>query len=126
MNAVFYRSDEQKTWAETSLIARAEQLGISESKVETSILPVRTFTYAEDYHQKYYLTRYAEIRDFLNETYPDGKSLGDSAVATRLNAYLGSGTDRDWEKFRLELPSYGLPEKLEEALRKTADSQITR
>lgn len=123
MNAVFYRDDAQKALAEASLARRAEQLGIPESKIETVVTRVETFTYAEGYHQKYYLTRYAELRDFLNTTYPDGKSLGDSTVATRLNAYLGSGMERNWETFQRELPTYGLPEKLEEALRKTAAAQ---
>ena len=58
-----------------------------------------------------------EIRDFLESCYPDAKSLADSAVATRLNAFLGSGMERDWERFLKELPEYGLPEALESGVR---------
>jgi peptide-methionine (S)-S-oxide reductase len=88
------------------------------------IIPVKVFTYAEAYHQKYYLTRQHDIRDFLSSKYPDGKGLADSAVATRLNAYLGSGMALDWEAFRDELASYGLPEPLETRLRKAAGGRI--
>lgn len=125
MNAIFYRNDEQKALAQASLVKRASQIGIAESGIQTAVVPVHIFTYAEVYHQKYYLTRYAELREFLNNVYPDGKSLGDSAVATLLNAYLGSGMERNWELFRKELNAFGLPEKLELALRKTADAQIS-
>lgn len=124
MNAVFYRDDTQKALAEASLVKRAAELNLNEKQIETAILPVNVFTYAEAYHQKYYLTRYAQIRDFLNETYPDGKALGDSTVATRLNAYLGSGMERNWATFLEQLSSFGLPDELEAALRKTAESQV--
>ena len=112
-NALFYRNETQRKLAVVSREAQAKRLGISATEITTDIVPVGKFTYAEGYHQKYYLTRYDEIRDFLNETYPDSKSLADSTVATRLNAYLGSGMRLDWKKFREELPAYGLPEKLE-------------
>ncbi len=116
MNAVFYRNDDQKLIAEKSMKARAAQLGISQEKVETRILPIKIFTYAEGYHQKYYLTRYRELRDLLTKTYPDAKSLADSTVATRLNAYLGDGIERDWPAFAKELPKYDLPDDLETSL----------
>lgn len=112
MNAVFYRDEEQRLAAEKSLQQQANKLGIDNKRVKTEILPVKTFTYAETYHQKYYLTRYPEIRDALTEIYPDGKSLADSTVATRLNAYLGSGIQPDWVQFLENLPLYGLPEKV--------------
>ena len=124
MNAVFYQSEEQRKLAETSRAKQAERLGISIGDVETHILPVKKFTYAENYHQKYYLTRHTEIRDFLSETYPTSKSLADSTVATRLNAYLGSGMQKDWKQFLKELPSYGLPEQLEKQLTKYAKKKL--
>ena len=83
------------------------------------MLPIQNFTYAEGYHQKYYLTRYSDIRDFLTKTYPGEKALADSTVATRLNAYLGSGMQRNWQTFLAELSSYGLPENIEQSLRKS-------
>ena len=113
MNAVFYRDEEQKSLAEASATVQGKD-------VATEILPVGKFTYAEGYHHKYYLTRYEQIRAFLEETYPDAKSLADSAVAMRLNAYLGSGMMRDWKRFAEELPSYGLPAAIEQAMAETA------
>jgi len=123
MNALFYHNAVQKKKAEESVSALAQERGISLSDVQTQILPVGDFTYAEAYHQKYYLTRYRELRDFLNEIYPDGKSLADSTVATRLNAYLGSGMTKDWPAFLDELSSYGLPEKLSKELREAVENR---
>ena len=113
MNAVFFRDEDQQALAEKSRDAQGKP-------VATEILPQGKFTYAEGYHHKYYLTRYEEIRGFLETTYPDAKSLADSAVAMRLNAYLGSGMMRDWNRFLQELPKYGLPEGIETSLRETA------
>ncbi len=118
MNAVFYRNEKQRELAEASRSAEARRLGISEDEIETKIVPFHKFTYAEDYHQKYGLTRYREIRAFLSTTYPDGKSLADSTVATRLNAYLSSGLVRHGEALLKELPSYGLPPRVEEAVKR--------
>ncbi len=124
MNAVFYQNDNQRKAAETSRVKQAERLGISIGDVQTEILPVLKFTYAENYHQKYYLTRYSDVREFLSKTYPDAKSLADSTVATRLNAYLGSGMKKDWKAFLAELPSYGLPDKLRSQLEKQAKKML--
>lgn len=125
MNAVFYRDDSQRTAAEKSLTEQAAQRQIKKSAVQTKILPTKTFTYAEAYHQKYYLTRYSDIRAFLSKTYPDGKSLADSTVATRLNAYLGSGMKLNWSEFIKELPSYGLPENIVSQLKKGAERKTS-
>jgi peptide-methionine (S)-S-oxide reductase len=124
MNAVFYQDEGQKKAAEQSRAAAAKKRGIGVSSVQTEILPVGKFTYAEGYHQKYYLTRYSEVRDVLTAVYKDGKSLADSTVAMRLNAYLGSGMKKDWQVFLSELPEYGLPETLEKALETTARDQL--
>lgn len=123
MNAVFYRNDTQHAIAKKSLSEHITKLRINTANVQTKILPANTFTYAERYHQKYYLRRSGDIRTFLEEQYLDAKSLADSTVATRLNAYLGSGARRNWSDFRKELPSYGLPENLEQKVRKIADKK---
>jgi peptide-methionine (S)-S-oxide reductase len=124
MNAVFYHDAAQKMVAEESRAKAAKSRGVSAEEVQTSLLPVGAFTYAEEYHQKYYLTRYPEIRELLLKNYPDGKSLADSTVATRLNAYLGTGMKKDWKVFLKELPQFGLPEDLEEAIEKAATQQV--
>lgn len=124
MNAVFYQNDAQRKLAESSRAKQAERLGISINNVQTEILPVKAFTYAENYHQKYYLTRYSDLRNFLSETYPTSKSFADSTVATRLNAYLGSGMKKDWKQFLKELSDYGLPEELKNRLEKAAHKNL--
>lgn len=122
MNAIFYHDEAQKKAAEASRKKAAEAQDIPLERVETGLLPVGDFTYAEGYHQKYYLGQNSTVRAFLEETYPDGKSLADSAVATRLNAYLGTGMKKDWAKFLKELSEYGLPEEMEKAIRERVES----
>lgn len=124
MNAVFYHDDAQKKAAEKSRAAAAKAQGITVEEVQTGILPVGDFTYAEAYHQKYYLTRFRDLRKALTDTYGDGKSLADSTVATRLNAYLGSGMKKDWKVFLEELPQYSLPKEFEDPLRALATQQL--
>lgn len=119
MNAVFYRNLEQKELAETALKIRASSLGISENEVATKILPVKIFTYAEMYHQKYAIR--GSIREKLNEIYLSSKALADSTVATRLNAYLGKGMNQDRTQFLEELSEYGLPEAIETEVRQQFD-----
>jgi hypothetical protein len=118
-NAVFYRNDEQKESAEKALISRAAVLGISPEKVATKIIPVKTFTYAEKYHQKYAIR--GDIRETIDSLFPDAKSLADSTVATRLNAYLGYGIDQDLAKFLNELSDYELPQSTEDEVRGRLD-----
>lgn len=117
MNAVFYRNDAQKALAESTRDAAAAELGIDPEKVATHLLPVGDFTYAEEYHQKYYLTQRPEIRDFLSGVYPEGKQLADSTAAALLNAYLGTGMAKNWSAFSDALPTFGLPESLEKRIR---------
>jgi len=111
-NALFYHNEEQKRLAEKTRSLAAAKAGIPVEAVKTAILPAGTFTYAEAYHQKFSLTSHRELRAFLGESYPTGKQLADSTVATRLNAWLGSGFDRDRKVLEEEIESYGLPEKL--------------
>ena len=94
MNAVFYRDEGQKQAALESLDRAAHRVGVESARVATKVVPVNHFTYAEGYHQKYALSRTSESRLFLESIYPSAKELADSTVATRLNAYLGSGMER--------------------------------
>lgn len=124
MNAVFYRDESQKQAALESLDREAHRLGLASARVATKVVPVNHFTYAEGYHQKYALSRTSESRLFLESVYSTAKELADSTVATRLNAYLGSGMERDWGAFATELPEYGLPEALEKRLCELAKERV--
>jgi len=52
MNVIFFHNDEQKRLAEETKAQVEKKLG---TRVHTAILPATEFTWAEDYHQKYYL-----------------------------------------------------------------------
>ena len=116
MNAIFYLNEKQRELAEASLKVTSTTKKIPVGKITTKIVPAREFTYAERYHQKYYVQRDAQVRDFLSANFKTAKQLADSTVAARLNAYLSIGKDKDWKQFQKELPSYGLPENLEKRL----------
>lgn len=120
-NAIFYRNEEQRLAAVNSLSGTALAQQVPEGQISTQIRPLRTFTYAEGYHHKYYLNRTKPVREFLVKIYPDAKELADSTVSTRLNAFLGAGMDLDWTLFLEELPSYGLPPEMKENLRTLAE-----
>ena len=122
--AVFFRNEAQKQAALESLDREAHRLGITHKQVATQVVPINHFTYAEGYHQKYSLSRSSESRLFLESIYSTSKELADSSVATRLNAYLGSGLKKDWAVFAEELPEYGLPETLEKGLLENARLRV--
>lgn len=119
-SVLFYRSEEQKAFGEESFREEAARQGVELSSIKTHLEPLTEFTYAERYHQSYYLSRYHDLRAFLEEIYSTEKALADSTVATRLNAFLGSGMDRDWSVFLDELPHYGLPGEMTESFEKIA------
>jgi hypothetical protein len=62
--------------------------------VRTAILPARTFTLAEDYHQKYYLKRLSKVTSELRAYYPDERAFTDSTAVMRANAWAGGGLER--------------------------------
>tara|TARA_R110000850_G_scaffold30618_5_gene84093 strand:- start:2559 stop:2987 length:429 start_codon:yes stop_codon:yes gene_type:complete len=109
-HAVFYRNEEQRLAAEAS----RDELVAAGQRVETEVIPLMQFTYAEWYHQKYYLTQFRELRAFFESTYPDAKSLADSTVATRLNAILFSGVGDVRMLLDSEIERYDLPAELKE------------
>ena len=57
--------------------------------VRTEVLPLRSFTRAEDYHQKYILKRESDLMRELSRIYPRHEDLVDSTAAARLNGYAG-------------------------------------
>lgn len=86
LHAVFYHDPRQQAAALASRAAVAERLGRT---VHTDVLPVRSFTRAEDYHQKYLLKREADLLRDLARVYPRHRDLVDSTAAARLNGYAG-------------------------------------
>jgi len=94
LNAVFYHDDQQRQKALASKTALEDGLG---ETVRTEVLPLRSFTLAEDYHQKYILKRDADLMQELSRAYPRHQDIVDSTAAARLNGYVGG---------------YGSPEQL--------------
>jgi peptide methionine sulfoxide reductase MsrA len=94
LNAVFFHDDRQRQQALASKAALESRLG---EPVRTEVLPLRSFTLAEDYHQKYILKREADLMQDLSRAYPRHQDIVDSTAAARLNGYVGG---------------YGSPEQL--------------
>ena len=86
LNAVFYEDEHQRRLALASK-AKVEETG--GGKVRTEILPIQSFTPAEDYHQKYLLKRRQPLISDLARHYPRHQQLVDSTAAARLNGYVG-------------------------------------
>ncbi len=86
MNAVFYHDEKQKRSALHSKEKVEEMTGRT---VHTQVLPLRSFTLAEDYHQKYLLRRDTDLMRQLKGYYPTTKGLVNSTAAARLNGYVG-------------------------------------
>jgi peptide-methionine (S)-S-oxide reductase len=103
MSAIFYHNEAQKKLA---LQTRDAEQARRKSKIHTVIAPLTEFTWAEDYHQKYYLRQHGTIaREFL-AIYPDLKDFVNSTAVMKVNAYVdGYGSPATLEK---EINSLGL------------------
>jgi peptide-methionine (S)-S-oxide reductase len=86
MKAVFYHDESQQQQAEAFKTTIANKSG---HKVETTVVPLRAFTMAEDYHQKFYLKGNDSLEKELVRMYPHHQDLVDSTSAARLNGYIG-------------------------------------
>jgi peptide-methionine (S)-S-oxide reductase len=103
MRAVFYHDERQQALALASKRALERQI---QGNMRTRVVPLRTFTLAEDYHQKYLLKSYVELTRELIRIYPREKDLVDSTAAARLNGYAGGyGDAMQLEK---EIDGFGL------------------
>lgn len=107
MNAVFYHNESQRLQAETSRSLVAQKIG---DDVKTKVLPLKSFTMAEDYHQKYLLKSKNSLHNELTHIYPRHSDLVNSTAAARLNGYVGGHGNKDQlsnEIERLGLSSRG-------------------
>jgi peptide-methionine (S)-S-oxide reductase len=110
---IFFHSEEQRGLAQET----KEQLeSRKRQKVYTEIVSVGTFYPAEDYHQKYYLRRYAPLVKELSALYPGPDDFTKSTAAAKVNGYLGgNGT---LEQLKKELDALGLsPEAIDRIVR---------
>ena len=113
MAAVFYRDDGQRRAAEASKARLEAKLG---RKISTAILPLGTFTLAEDYHQKYYLRHDRTLLREFQAMFPVDGAFVNSTAAARANGYLGGyGTRTERE---VDLPRMGLSAQAQERLQR--------
>jgi peptide methionine sulfoxide reductase MsrA len=86
MNVIFYH-DEKQRWAALASKASVEER--TGHAVHSQVLPLRSFTLAEAYHQKYLLRRQTELAQSLMRIYPDMNDFINSTAVARLNGYVG-------------------------------------
>ena len=108
--AVFYHDERQRKLALDSKAAMERELG---EAVGTAVAPLRSFTMAENYHQKYYLKQHPLLEE-MSRAYPRHRDLVDSTAAARLNGYLGRYGSR--EQLLKEIDDLGLSESGRETL----------
>jgi len=117
MNVIFYHNNNQHDLALASRMAWQKKIG---RPVTTEVLPLRSFTMAEDYHQKYILKQHSGILNEISRIYPRHGDLVASTAAARLNGYAGGNGKRD--QLVRELESLGLSDngkrRLEQLVRK--------
>jgi methionine-S-sulfoxide reductase len=112
---IFYANDDQKKAALASRDRQAKKRG---QAIDTPILPLKSFTLAEDYHQKFFLRQQKEIEKELAAVYPDLKDFTNSTAAMKLNAYFGGyGSSKTLEK---EIDHFGLSAANKKRLREFA------
>ncbi len=103
-NAVFYHNTDQRRQALESKEALEQTTG---KEVRTDIVPVKSFTLAEDYHQKYVLKQ-SRLKHALDQFYTSHDDFINSTAASRLNGYAGRNGNR--EQLLREIQSLGLNE----------------
>ena len=86
MHAVFYHNEAQRRQALASKAAVEQKIG---HVVKTEVLPVRSFTMAEKYHQKYLLKSHQALLKQMMHIYPNPQDFVGSTAVTRLNGYAG-------------------------------------
>ncbi len=112
MRAVFYHDEQQR---ELAMASKAALEGRIDSTVKTEIVPLRSFTMAEDYHQKFTLKHNKGLKKEITRMYPHHQDLVDSTAAARLNGYVGGYGSKD--QLAAEIDSLGLSAEAEKVLR---------
>lgn len=85
MSAILYHNEAQKKSID-KLVASLED---DKRKIRSELSPYRNFTWAEDYHQKYYLRKNRTVSFELKQRFPTLEEFVNSHEATRANAILG-------------------------------------
>ena len=86
MNAIFFHNETQRRQTLASKTAVERKTGHS---IKTEVIPVRSFTMAEEYHQKYILKNHHALLKEMMRIYPDPRDFVNSTAVARLNGYTG-------------------------------------
>ncbi len=111
MRAVFYHNEPQRQLAMASKDVVEQQMGTS---VMTQVVPLRTFTMAEDYHQKYLLKQNYTLKAEMARIYPQHRAFVDSTAVSRLNGYAGGHGGK--KQFSQDIDRLGLSDAGKKAL----------
>ena len=103
MNAIFYHNDEQRQLAMDSKSVVEQKI---DGTIRSEVLPLRSFTMAENYHQKYMLKQHSKLKGELSRTYPLHQDYVASTAVARLNGYAGGNGTRD--QLSREIETLGL------------------
>ena len=110
-SVIFYSDEEQRKAAEKSAARVEKEIG---RKLSTAIEPLRKFTLAEDYHQKYYLRQEGRVMADFAALYPDQADFRESPAAAKANGFVsGMGSEKELKEL---LPQLGLSEEGEKQL----------
>ena len=118
MRVIFYQDDNQRQQAEASKAAVADKLG---QPVHTEVAPLRLFTLAEDYHQKYLLKQQYTLNAEMARIYPNHRDFVDSTAVARVNGYASGYGSR--QQFDREIDLLGLSAAGRKALRTIVERQ---
>ncbi len=110
MTMIFYHDGEQKKFAVKSKKQMQERL---DGEVKTEIVKYSKFYLAEDYHQKYQLSRSRRLYSAFKSIYPDIKDFVDSTAVARANGLVSGKGDIDI------VDKLGLNEEGKELIRKS-------
>jgi methionine-S-sulfoxide reductase len=114
-SAIFYHDGKQQAAAQQALAAEQKRRG---EKAQTEIAPLRTFTLAEDYHQKYHLQENKVFKAHFRELYPQTSDFVNSTAAARVNGFVDKqGKNADFER---DIDSLGLPPEARKQLEEIA------
>ena len=102
-NVIFYHNELQHRLALESKATLEQKIG---KTVYTEIVPLQSFTWAEDYHQKYLLKSKPELVREMRRIYPREKDFDNSTAVARLNGYAGG--NGNYEQLNREIDQLGL------------------
>ncbi len=118
MRAVFYNGENQRRQAEASKAALEKELG---RRIHTRVMPLRSFTMAEDYHQKYLLKQQHRLNAEMSRIYPAHRDFVDSTAVARINGYAGGNGGK--KQFERDIDRLGLSDTGKQALRTIVERQ---